>query len=55
MLYLILSLISGLLLGQAGLAPFFLFAVRNKPSASLYWASQRQSYPPQPPFYPQQR
>lgn len=49
MLYLILSLVTALLLGPMGLAPFFLFACRNKPSASLYWASQRQQsvYPPQ--------
>ena len=50
-LYLVLSILFSI-------APFFLFAIRNKPSASLYWASQRantnvppyqQNYPGNPP------
>lgn len=49
-LFLVLSLLFGI-------APFFLFAIRNKPSASLAYRNQASggynSNPPQPPYVPQ--
>ncbi|MFZ2539468.1 MAG: hypothetical protein WAX04_11275 [Oscillospiraceae bacterium] len=46
-LFLVLSILFGI-------APFFIFAIRNKPSASLYYANQRMN-PPQPQYQPQQQ
>lgn len=43
MVYLILSIL-------LSLSPFFLFAIRNKPSLSLYYAAQRNNQQNQPPF-----